>query len=90
MPTVFTSTMIGYTPHALDLVRSSVVTPIATPDMTGALTTTVTSIGTDLTNFISLAWPYLLGLILLVVFIIIAVRIGLGAVRKLGGLGRRA
>jgi hypothetical protein len=58
--------------------------------MTGALTTTVTSIGTDLTNFISLAWPYLLGLILLVVFIIIAVRIGLGAVRKLGGLGRRA
>lgn len=58
--------------------------------MTSALTTTVTSIGTDLTNFISLAWPYLLGLILLVLFIVMAVRIGVGAVRKLGGVGRRA
>lgn len=58
--------------------------------MTGALTTTVTSIGSDLTNFISLAWPYLLGLILMILFIVLAVRIGVGAVRKLGGVGRRA
>ncbi len=77
-------------PMSMDLKETSAVTPIATPDMTGALTTTVTTIGGALTNFISLAWPYLLGLILLVLFITMAVRIGVGAVRKLGGVGRRA
>jgi hypothetical protein len=90
MPTVFTSTLIGYTPHALDLERTEVVTPIATPDMTSALTVTVTSITSTLTNFISLAWPALLGIILLILFIVMAVRIGVGSVRKLGGVGRRA
>lgn len=90
MTNVYTSTLIGYAPHALDLKESSVVTPIPTIDPTSALTVTVTTIGGDLTNFISLAWPYLLGLILLIVFIVLAVRIGIGAVRKLGGIGRRA
>jgi len=36
------------------------------------------------------AWPYLLGLILLLLFIILAVKIATGAFRKLGGMGRRA
>ena len=87
---VYTSTLLAYVSSSFSFERTEVVTPIATPDMTGALTTTVTTIGGALTNFISLAWPYLLGLILLVLFIVLAVRIGVGAVRKLGGIGRRA
>jgi len=58
--------------------------------MTSALTATVTAISTNLTTFFSLAWPALLGIVLLILFVIIAVRFGLGATRKLGGLGRRA
>src|SRR6185312_14993344 len=82
---VYTATLIGYAPHALDLERTEVVTPIATPDTTAALTATVTSIESNLTNFFALAWPALLGIVLLILFVIIAVRFGLGATRKLGG-----
>lgn len=92
MPTVFTSTLMGYAPHALSLEETRVVTPYATVDFTstGPLAVTVQTLGTTFTTFIGAAWPYLLGLILLILFIILAVRIGTGSFRKLGGMGRRA
>jgi len=36
------------------------------------------------------AWPYLLGVILLILFIVLAVRIGSGAFKRLSGMGRAA
>ena len=82
--------MIGYAPHALDLQETTDVTPYATVDWTGTLGTTVTTIGTAFSTFMGNAWPYLLGIILLLLFIVIAVRISTGAFRKLSGMGRRA
>ena len=81
---------MGFQPHALDLEETRVVTPYATVDWTGTLGSTVTTIGTSFSTFMGNAWPYLLGLILLLLFIIIAVRISTGAFRKLSGMGRRA
>ena len=84
--------MLAYVPQAYAFERTSVVTPYATVDFstTGPLAVTVQTIGTDFGTFMNNAWPYLLGLILLILFVILAIRIGVGAVRKLGGVGRRA
>lgn len=92
MPIVFTQTLIGYAPHALSLEETRIVTPYATVDFStnGPLAVTVQTLGTTFTTFIGSAWPYLLGLILLILFIILAVKIGIGSFRKLGGMGRRA
>jgi len=54
------------------------------------MTTTVQTIGDNFTNFIDGVWPYMLGVILLILFLVIAVRIATGAFRKLSGMGRRA
>jgi len=54
------------------------------------MTTTVNTIGTNFSNFIGGVWPYLLGVILLILFLVIAVRIATGSFRKLSGMGRRA
>ena len=69
---------------------TSVVTPYATTDFTGVMTTTVDTIGSNFSNFIGGVWPYLLGVIMLILFLVIAVRISSGAFRKLSGMGRRA
>jgi len=82
--------MIGFAPHALDLEETRVVTPYATTDFSGVMTTTVNTIGSNFTNFIGGVWPYLLGVILLILFLVIAVRIATGSFRKLSGMGRRA
>lgn len=88
--TVYTSTLIGFTPHALDLEETQAVTPVATPDVAGTTGATVTGIVTNITSFFANDWLALLGIILMILFVILAVRIGLGAVKRLGGVGRRA
>ena len=90
MTTVYNYTMIGFAPHALSLQETKVVTPYATVDFSGTMTTTVTTIGTDFGNFIGGVWPYLLGVILLILFLVLAVRIAAGAFKRMSGLGRAA
>jgi hypothetical protein len=85
--------MIGYAPHALDLEVThavSSVTPYATTDFKGVMQATVDAISGNFDNFIGGVWPYLLGVILLILFVTIAVRIASGSFRKLSGMGRRA
>jgi len=54
------------------------------------MSTTVGTISDNFTSFINSAWPYFLGIILLILFLVIGVRIATGSFRKLSGMGRRA
>ena len=85
-------TLIAYAPHALDLQETQAVTatPYATTDFNGVMSTTVGTISDNFTSFINSAWPYFLGIILLILFLVIGVRIATGSFRKLSGMGRRA
>ena len=87
--TVYTSTLIGYAPHALSLeeTRAVTITPV---DFSGTLGTTVNTIGGDFSTFITSVWPFVLGVILLILFLILAVRLSTGAFKRMTGLGRSA
>jgi hypothetical protein len=86
-----TTTLIPYVASQLHIFRSEVVTPtvIPVPDVNAGSAATINTITSGIETFFSSAWPALVGLLLLMLLAMVAMRFGFGGITKFIRLGGR-
>lgn len=80
--------IVAYAPH---IEMSEVVTPTAipVPDVNSGSAATINTITTGIETFFSSAWPALVGLLLLMLLAMVAMRFGFGGITRFVRLGGR-